>query len=80
MDSDLVADSGSNQVTATRIEALLDEKVDPSQVDDAEIDGHLLGFAHAGLGFSDLARARLYSTWIPFGWCHPLHTGGGVNF
>src|SRR5204862_5402483 len=43
----LVADRRADQVRAIRVEAFLHEQVDLAEVDDAEVDRELLGFADA---------------------------------
>jgi hypothetical protein len=41
----LVADRRPNEVGAIGVEALLDEEIDPAEIDEAEIDGDFFGVA-----------------------------------
>ena len=46
---ELITNGRPHEVGAIRIEALLDQEVDVAEVDDAHVDGHLLGLAGSGL-------------------------------
>ncbi len=48
MGAQLIADRRANEVGAVGIEALLHQQIDLSQIDEAQVDGDLLGFT--GLG------------------------------
>ena len=42
---DLIADGGSNEVGAIRVEAFLDQEVDMAEIDKAEVDRDFFGVA-----------------------------------
>ncbi|MNT94301.1 hypothetical protein D3C72_2359540 [compost metagenome] len=74
MRGDLIADGGSDQVRPVRVEALLDQKIDLTQVDITQVDGDLLV---GGLGDGGEARcARRHESIInhPLGWCMDVST------
>src|SRR5690606_11828875 len=66
-----VAKRGSDEVRAVRIEAFLDQKVDVTEIDHADIDRHLLGLARAWPVFDCRAAALhailMESIWNPIG-------------
>ena len=64
---ELVANRRSNQIGSVRIEALLDEEVDLTEVHDAEVDRQLLGFRDANTAFERWVR-HLYTIRAPSVW------------
>lgn len=65
---ELIPDRRPNQVGAIRIEAFLDEKVDLTEVDDAEIDREFLAFADPDTrvwgGIRHLLSIHIPSMWM----------------
>ena len=71
MQCKLVSKCRSHEVRAVRIEALLDQQVDVTQIDHADIDRHLLRLARALPVFNYCSAAlhvsHLESIWNPIG-------------
>ena len=71
MQRELVSQRCPDEIGAVGIEAFLDQKIDLSKIDHADIHRHLLGLASALPAFDgsvlDLHNIQLESIWIPIG-------------
>jgi hypothetical protein len=65
---ELIADRRPNEVGAIGVEALLDEEIDPAEIDETEIDGDFLGIAVFFPKLKTSAHRRFPSIWMAYGW------------